>query len=106
MQTKSISEIQKLVVPICKKYHIPKLYLFGSHATGKADINSDIDFAIDSSNLRGLLELLKVKQDLEDTCNVPVDLLTLRAIQTEEKNPLKKDFIQTFYRERVCLYEQ
>lgn len=106
MQTKSIAEIQKLVVPICKKYNIPKLYLFGSYATGTANANSDIDLAIDSSNLHGLLELLQVKQDLEDTCNTPVDLLTLRAIQTEETNPLKKDFIQNFYRERVCLYEQ
>lgn len=103
---KSIAEIQSLVTPICKKHHIPKLYLFGSYATGRAQQNSDIDFVIDTSNLHGLLELLLVKQELEAVCEVPVDLLTLRAIQKEESNPLKKDFIRNFYQERMCLYEQ
>lgn len=106
MAVQNITDIKRIAIPICKKYDIPSMYLFGSYATGNADFDSDIDLVIDSTNLHGLFDLFKIKQELETAFGIPVDLLTLRSVQSEKDNPLKKDFFNHYNKERICLYEQ
>ena len=52
----SIEELKKIIVPIAVKYHISKVYLFGSFARGDYNELSDIDLRIEKGeNLRACL---------------------------------------------------
>lgn len=102
----TISEIQKRIMPTCKKYNITEIYLFGSYARNEATEESDIDLAINSAPIHGLLQLISFKNDVENALSVPVDVLTLRAIESEKDNSLKKEFFQNFNKERINLYDE
>lgn len=99
----TINEIKEKVAPIAEKYQIPELYLFGSHARGEATEASDIDLAINSTHLHGLLQLHLFRMDVMDALACPVDILTLSAMEAERDNPLKKDFLYNFAKERIRL---
>lgn len=51
----AIEELKKIISPIAKKYHISKVYLFGSYARGDCDEQSDVDLRIEKGELRGIL---------------------------------------------------
>lgn len=48
-----VESIKKYLSVISKHYKIEKAFLFGSHASGKANEESDIDLAIVSSSFSG-----------------------------------------------------
>ncbi len=99
----TIDEIKKKVMPVAQKHKISEIYLFGSHARGDATENSDVDLAIDSTPLRGLLQLLAFQEEVVDVLACPVDVLTLGAMERERENPLKKEFLYNFTKERIRL---
>ncbi len=99
----SIYEIQNKVMPIAQKYNISEIYLFGSYARNEANEKSDVDLAINSNSIHGLLQLISFKNDIKEALSLPVDVLTLRAIEQEKNNPLKKDFFENFLNERIRL---
>jgi len=43
----SLEELKEIIVPIAEKYHISKVYLFGSFARGDYNEQSDIDLRIE-----------------------------------------------------------
>ncbi len=85
------------------KYNISDVYLFGSYARNEATYQSDVDIAIDSSSIKGLLQLINFKNDVSDALGLPVDVLTLRAIEQEKTNPIKREFFKNFLNERIKL---
>lgn len=101
----TIDEIKKRVLPVVQKYNIPEIYLFGSYSRNEATIDSDIDLAIDSTPLCGLLQLQAFRDEIYAALDRSVDVLTLSAIHAEKHNPLKQDFLQNFSKERIRLYE-
>jgi uncharacterized protein len=54
--------------------------LFGSRARGEADAASDVDLLVRLAPGRTLLDLVAIKQDLEDLLGCPVDVVTEEAI--------------------------
>lgn len=102
----TIDEIKLIVQQIAQQYDIPVVYLFGSYARGQASDTSDIDFAIDSRNLHGLLDLVKVRMSMEDQLDKSIDLVTIRAIERKKGEPYRKAFTENYYRERIPIYVQ
>ncbi len=103
----SITEIQKIALPIIKKYNIPAAYLFGSYARGDATENSDLDFLVDTTGtqLTSLLRLGELYCDLQNAFNKPIDLITMRSVLQEGTTESDKNFTETVMRERVKLYD-
>lgn len=56
------------------------LRLFGSLARGEANPDSDLDLIVDLEKGRTLLDLIAIKQDLEDFLNRKVDIVTERGL--------------------------
>lgn len=54
--------------------------LFGSRARGDASDDSDLDLIVTLAKDRSLLDLIAIKQDLEDALGIPVDVLTPNSI--------------------------
>ena len=54
--------------------------VFGSLARGEGDEGSDLDLLVTLRDDRSLLDLIGLKQDLEDLIHRPVDVVTDRSL--------------------------
>jgi len=93
----TIEEIQNIIIPIVKEYGVAKISLFGSYTKGLATEDSDIDFIMDKSDLKGL-QYFSLLRKLEDTFNCNIDLIT-----TDFSN---KALLTRIHDEEVLLYER
>ena len=102
-----LKEIKEKVAPIARKYNVSQVYLFGSYARGNMQEESDLDLAIhdEGSDIKDLLSLIRMENDLENVFGLKVDLLTLYQIH-ENNVPLGRRFCENFEREKVLLYEK
>ena len=79
---------------------VKSLNLFGSVARGEARPDSDIDFLVEFERPGGLFQLLKVQYYLEDILNSSVDLGTEDALKEHLREPVLKDVIHAFIRDK------
>lgn len=82
-------KIRNIIIEILKKHGVKRASIFGSYAENYFTESSDIDILIEFENDdKSLLDLIEIKQELEEKLNKRVDLLTYEAI-----NPKLKDTI-------------
>jgi hypothetical protein len=62
---------------------IKKAYLFGSYARGEATPESDVDILaeLDETKTIGMIEFIKIMDDLEEILKRKVDLVTTREFK-------------------------
>ncbi|HOF02021.1 MAG TPA: nucleotidyltransferase family protein [Spirochaetota bacterium] len=89
------SKIINIIKEILYKNEVKKAALFGSYARSDYDENSDIDIIIEFNNdNKSLLDIIGIKQDIEDKINIKVDLLTYNSINPKiRKNILNNQEI-------------
>lgn len=97
----AISEEQ--LIEVCRQWKIAELALFGSVLREDFRENSDIDllisFAPDAP--QGLLTLARIKHQLEELLNRPVDLVIKEAIQEGDNWIRRQEILST----AVIIYE-
>ena len=102
-------QIQKLANVVSKETNAVKLFLFGSHVTGKANENSDVDLLvvikddIDKKERRSLMALLSMKT-IEEDLVFPKDF---KIYSLNEFNSLKEDklsFLHQILKQSKPLY--
>lgn len=103
----SIDEIKARLYPIAVKYNIPTMYLFGSYAKGLAHENSDIDLLIDTagSDIRSLLHLSALYDDLSASLEKQIDLVTMDALLQKHDMISEQHFQDEVWKEKVKLFE-
>ncbi|MCL2233902.1 MAG: nucleotidyltransferase domain-containing protein [Treponema sp.] len=89
----TVTEIKDKIAGIARHYGIQKAYLFGSHAKGHAGLDSDIDICIEKGKIRTLFELSGFCQDLEETLENKVDVITTAGLSEDFKKKIEKDMI-------------
>jgi predicted nucleotidyltransferase len=89
----TVAEIKNKITNTARRYGIQKAYLFGSYARGDAGPKSDIDICIEKGKLRTLFELSGFCQDLEETLENKVDVVTTANISGNFKEQIEKDMI-------------
>jgi predicted nucleotidyltransferase len=89
----TITEIKDKISETARQYGIQKAYLFGSYARGDAGHESDIDICIEKGKIRTLFELSGFCQDLEETLDTKVDVITTTALSDSFKEQIEKDMI-------------
>ncbi len=92
----SIEDLRKIINPIAEKYHVSKVFLFGSFARGDNHENSDVDLRIDKGDLKGMFALCGFYTEVEDALQMKVDLITTGS--------LEDDFLRKIEKEEVLLY--
>jgi predicted nucleotidyltransferase len=98
----NLQEIKESVAPICNRYGVCRLDLFGSYARGEQHADSDIDFCVSFRDLppaEYAKKFFGLLHDLEDSLHASIDLLTASSIK---KPSLRQDIDQN----GICVYGQ
>ena len=85
---KSLTTIKKEIIPVLKKHGIEKAEIFGSYATGDENTKSDLDILIKPPRGMTLIEISRLKQELQEILGIKVDLVNYKYI-----NPYIKRYI-------------
>ena len=72
--------VQDAILDVLRKNGVKRAAFFGSIVRGEMDEESDIDILIEFEGRKSLLDLSHLKNELEDTVNRRVDLLTYRSL--------------------------
>lgn len=95
------SELTAILQAFARQFHISTVYLFGSYARGEATEQSDVDIAIDATNIHGLLEFERARLYLADQLGKSVDMISIQAIEDEKDFPYRKAFMTSYLKDRV-----
>lgn len=87
----------KSVEPIFKRYGVKYAGAFGSRVRGQSRVNSDLDVLVRLGKTMGLVQFLKLEQELSNQFNLKVDLVT--------ENSLSPYFREEVIRELQPIYE-
>ena len=83
-------ESAALIREVAAGHGATRVRMFGSIARGDNRGDSDLDLLVDLKPGRSLLDLIAIKQDLEDLLHVLVDVITERSI-----SPYLRDAVLT-----------
>ncbi|MBR1806691.1 MAG: nucleotidyltransferase domain-containing protein [Selenomonadaceae bacterium] len=94
----TIDEIKAAVAPICERYGVKRMTLFGSYARGEADDKSDVDLMVDKYDEKKLRGFVwgGLYGDLKDALGLEVDVLS--RISTRQK------FLDKIAKDEVLIY--
>lgn len=77
----SIEDIREKITPVLKGQGVRRSGIFGSCARGEARADSDVDLLVDLPDAYTLLDVIHLKQQLEDVLDRGVDLVEYDAIK-------------------------
>lgn len=90
----NIAEIIKMrreeILEIAKKYGAENVRIFGSVPRGEANSKSDLDLLIELKSGRTILDIIAIKQDVEDLIGLKVDVVTTNSISPYIKDEVLK----------------
>lgn len=79
---------------IKQKYNVEALFLFGSVVHNRANADSDIDILVEYRIKPGIFDYLHLKEDLEQLCNRPVDLVTKDALKQQLRERILSEAVR------------
>ncbi|MFH0955611.1 MAG: nucleotidyltransferase family protein [Candidatus Falkowbacteria bacterium] len=94
--TKKITEIKAKILPILKKNDVVRASIFGSFARGEQKKGSDIDMLVELQKDQSLLDLIHLKNELEDLLKIKVDLLSYGGVNPRLEKYIYKDEIKIY----------
>jgi len=81
------------ILQIANRHGAFNIKIFGSFARGEENENSDIDLLIKLQPGRSLLDLIAIKQDIEDLLGCKVDVVTDAAISPYIREPVMNEAV-------------
>ncbi len=91
METQVSEQIETLVNKLKGKFSVQKIFIFGSHAYGKPDEESDIDLCVitDLKNKRKIDIVREIRRELADLISGPLDILVYTEEEFNERAGLR-----------------
>ncbi|MFN3762772.1 MAG: nucleotidyltransferase family protein [Anaerolineae bacterium] len=100
----SLAEIQRVVREIAEKFRPRRVILFGSHAYGTPDPDSDVDLLIEmETSLRSVEQAVAIRQAVDFP--FPTDLLVRTPQQIAERLQMGDPFFLEILSRGKVLYE-
>ena len=96
----TIDEIRAAVAPICERYGVERMTLFGSYARGEADDKSDVDLMVDKYDEKKLRGFVwgGLYGDLERALGLEVDVLNRESTRQKFLDKIAKDEVLIYAR--------
>ena len=92
MMNLDLEKIKEKSIRILKENGVKRASIFGSFARGEEKEGSDIDFLIEfEDDEKSLIDLIKLKEELEDELGMEVDILTYMSIHPLLKSRILKE---------------
>jgi len=88
-----ISSHREQILALANKYGASDVRVFGSVARGIADERSDIDFLVDLSPGRSLLDLGGLLYELQQLLGRPVDVITAAGLRPRIRERVLKEAV-------------
>lgn len=100
--------IESMVDRITSKFSPVKIYLFGSYATEKFDIDSDIDLLIvvDAKDPENIKEIRRGINKLLADREMPVDIIVISSEKMDQRKDVPGTLPYICIREGELLYER
>ncbi|MHB9073383.1 MAG: nucleotidyltransferase family protein [Desulfobaccales bacterium] len=89
-----IQQQRSQILAIAQGHGAHNVRLFGSVARGEATDTSDLDLLIEMEAGRNLLDIIAIKQDLEDLLGCKVDVVTEAAISPYLKENVLREAVR------------
>ncbi len=80
MKIKELRQKREAIISIAERNGGRKVRVFRSLARGDSRMESDVDFLIELDPDRSLLDIVAIKQNLEDLLKMKVDVITESAV--------------------------
>ena len=94
METDAILQDRRMdILQIATRHGARTVRIFGSMARGEAGPDSDVDILVNLNPGRSLLDIVAIKQDLEDLLGRKVDVVTEAAISPYIREQVLKEAI-------------
>jgi predicted nucleotidyltransferase len=90
---KLIKSNQKKILEIAKKHGAQDVRLFGSLARGDGKQYSDVDLLVSMETGSSLLDIIAIKQDIEDLLDRKVDVVTEDSLSPYIREEVLKDAV-------------
>jgi predicted nucleotidyltransferase len=87
----SIEGLKKTIGPILNKYGISRAAFFGSVARNEATMDSDIDLIVEFRPGSSLLDMARLKSELESRLMRKVDIVTYRSLHPRLRNRILRE---------------
>jgi len=81
----------KEILRVSRQHGARSVRIFGSTARGEASVMSDLDILVDMETRRTLLDIVAIKQDLEDLLGCRVDVVTESALSPYIRKDVLKE---------------
>lgn len=81
------------VIKIAASHGARNVRLFGSLTRGQVRLDSDVDLLVKLDSGRSLLDLIAIKQDLEDLLGCAVDVVTEAALSPYIREQVLKETV-------------
>ena len=88
---KLIRDKSKEILRVSRQHGARRVRIFGSTARGQAGATSDLDILVDMETSRSLLDIVAIKQDLEDMLGCKVDVVTESALSPYIRKDVLKE---------------
>ena len=76
----TLKEKRNQILTIANRYGARNVRIFGSIVRGEGKRDSDLDILVELEPGRSLLDIIAIKQDLEDLLDCKVDVVTEAAL--------------------------
>lgn len=87
----SLEEIREKAVPILEDYGVERAAVFGSYARGEETEDSDVDLLVRIDDDLSLLDVSRLKIELEDVLGKEVDIVEEEAVKPRMKEYIEED---------------
>lgn len=81
------------MLAIAKAHGAVRVRIFGSYARGEEKQPSDIDLIVEMEPGRSLVDIIAIKQDLEDLVHKKVDVVTENALSPYIREEILKEAV-------------
>lgn len=85
---------QETIRKAVRKFDPSLVAVFGSHARGEQNAESDLDLLVDFRTPIDLLELIGLEQELSEILGIKVDLVTERSLSPFIRPHIERDMIR------------